>query len=79
MALKNGVGKNNITVRCMDVSENSGAPKSSILIEFSIINHPFWGTNIFGNTRIRPSNIPNLNCLSDKLLYTFMFLVSTLC
>jgi len=31
------------------VSENSGTPKSSILIGFSIINHPFWGTTIFGN------------------------------
>ena len=37
----------------MDVSENSGTPKSSILIGFSIINHPFWGTPIFGNTHIR--------------------------
>ena len=34
----------------MGVSENSGTPKSSILIGFSIINHPFWGTTIFGNT-----------------------------
>ena len=32
------------------VSENSGTPKSSILIGFSIINHPFWITPIFGNT-----------------------------
>ena len=33
----------------MDVSENSGTPKSSILIgffKFSIRNHPFWGTPI---------------------------------
>ena len=30
----------------MAVSENSGTPKSSILIGFSIINHPFWGTTI---------------------------------
>ena len=30
----------------MGVSENSGTPKSSILIGFSIINHPFWGTPI---------------------------------
>ena len=30
-------------VSYMDVSENSGTPKSSILIGFSIINHPFWG------------------------------------
>ena len=36
----------------MDVYENSGTPKSSILIGFSIINHPFWGTPIFGNTHI---------------------------
>ena len=36
----------------MDVSENNGTPKSSILIGFSIINHPFWGTPIFGNTQI---------------------------
>ena len=32
----------------MDVSENSATPKSSILIGFSIINYPFWGTPIFG-------------------------------
>ena len=36
----------------MGVSENSGTPKSSILTVFSIINHPFWGTPIFGNTHI---------------------------
>ena len=27
----------------LGVSKNSGTPKSSILIGFSIINHPFWG------------------------------------
>ena len=32
----------------MGVSLNVGTPKSSILIGFSIINHPFWGTPIFG-------------------------------
>ena len=37
----------------MDVSKNRGTPKSSILIGFSIINHPFWGpTPIFGNTHV---------------------------
>ena len=36
----------------VDVSENSGTPKSSILMGFSIINHPFWGTKIFGNTHV---------------------------
>ena len=38
----------------MGVSENSGTSKSSISIGFSIINHPFWGTPIFGNTHICP-------------------------
>ena len=36
----------------MAVSENGGTPKSSILIGISLINHPFWGTTIFGNTHI---------------------------
>ena len=36
----------------MGVSENGGTPKSPILIGFSIINHPFWGFTIFGNTHI---------------------------
>ena len=36
----------------MDVSKNRGIPKSSILIGFSIINHPFSGTSIFGNPHI---------------------------
>ena len=27
-------------------------PKSSILIGCSIINHPFWGTPIFGSTHL---------------------------
>ena len=40
----------------MGVSENSGTPKSSILRGFSIINHPFWGTPIFGKTHISPSH-----------------------
>ena len=34
------------------VSKNRGTPKSSILVGFSIINHPFWGTPIFGNTHM---------------------------
>ena len=40
----------------MDVSENSGTPKSSILIRFSIINNPFWGTPLFGNTHVEHNN-----------------------
>ena len=33
-------------------SKDNGTPKSSILMVFSIINHPFWGIPIFGNTHI---------------------------
>ena len=29
----------------LGVSKNRGTPKSSILIGFSIINHPFWGVS----------------------------------
>ena len=36
----------------MGVSKNRGTPKSSILIGFSIINRPFWGTPIFGNSQM---------------------------
>ena len=32
--------------------QKKGYPQSSILIGFSIINHPFWGIPIFGNTHI---------------------------
>ena len=36
------------------VSKNNGkTSKSSILIGFSIINHPFWGTPIFGNIQTK--------------------------
>ena len=37
----------------MGVSKNSGTTKSSILIGFSIINHPFWDTPIFGTPHIK--------------------------
>ena len=47
----------------LDVSENRGTPKSSILIGFSIINHPFLGTPIFGNT-----NFFSTFCLSELLV-----------
>ena len=47
----------------MGVSKNGGTPKSSILIGFSIINHPFWGTFIFGNTHIFQVHLFSI-CLS---------------
>ena len=37
----------------MEVSINGGTPKSSILIGFSHeINHPFWGTPVYGSPHI---------------------------
>ena len=57
----------------MDVSENSGFYPQIIhlLIGFSIIDHPFWGTTIFGNT-----HIPNI--LRALLLYPISALISNL-
>ena len=59
----------------MDVSKNKGTPKSSILIGFSLVNHPFWGIPIFGDTHIlslmRFSTIfPHKAHLSDKKCQT---------
>ena len=36
----------------LGVSTNGGAPKSSILIRFSLINHPFSSTTIYGNPQL---------------------------
>ena len=40
----------------MGVSKNNGTPKSSVFIGFSLLNHPYWGTPIFGNTHMNPMN-----------------------
>ena len=57
----------------MDVSENSGTPKSSILIGFSITNHPFWGTTIFGNTHM----LQKISSKTDSLtLRSFTHMIS---
>ena len=45
------------------VSKNRGTPKSSILVGFSIINHPIWGTPIFGNTHITWCRISSINSI----------------
>ncbi len=44
--------ENHLLKQQIDVSKNRCTPKSSILIGFSILNHPFWGTLIFRNTQI---------------------------
>ena len=57
----------------MGVSKNSGTPKSSILIGFSITNHPFWGTTIFRNTQIGSDMIffHERNCITFLLTQKF--------
>ena len=57
----------------MDVSENKITPKSSILIGFSIINHPFWGTPVFGNTHIPTWNLKNYPIFTGQF-GSFVFL-----
>ena len=50
MTLKN---QNEIAEKLKLVFPKIGVPpKSSILIGFSIINRPFWGTAIFGSTQM---------------------------
>ena len=49
---KNGIFSLSWNHFYMGVSKNRGTPKSSILIGFSTINHPFWGTTIFRITFI---------------------------
>ena len=57
----------------MGVSKNNGTPKSSILIGFSIINHPFWGTPIFGNTHVKShdqlkgANVRECSAITDQM------------
>ena len=46
------------------VFPNIGVPKSSILIGFSLINHPFWGFHsIFGNTQLETFSLGDLSVL----------------
>ena len=61
--------------RYMGVSKNWGTPKSSILIGFSIINHPFWGTSIFGNTHIVYIKIDRLyiSIIAVYIFHIFMY------
>ena len=53
----------------MGVSKNNGTPKSSILIGFSIINHPFGGTPNFGNTHITLTQ--TMHYFSEKILQIY--------
>ena len=53
----------------MGVSKNRDTAKSSILIGFSIINHPFGGTTIFGNTHIFGETLQNLFNTDSKNIH----------
>ena len=60
----------------VDVSKNNGTPKSSILRGFSIINHPFWGTPIFGNIQVKPVGLSPLRApdtIGLRVLRVFFF------
>ena len=53
------------------VSENSGTPKSSILIGVSIINHLFCGIPIFGNIHVCSKDFKKYsNVISNQYLTT---------
>ena len=54
----------------LDVSKNNGIPKSSILIGFSIINHPFLDTPMFGNTHF----VLLKGILEDKLVSSVAYM-----
>ena len=57
------------------VSKNSVTPKSSNLIGFAIINHPFWGTPIFGNTPNRdPRFLKCFNSDVNNMAFLWRFL-----
>ena len=55
----------------MDVSENSGTPKSSILIGFSIRNHPFWDTLFLETPRWVETT--NAGCIAETLVSSYGF------
>ena len=48
-------------------------PNHPFLIRFSIINHPFWGTPIFGNTLIHHLKVVGLGGFSDPFGPTNIF------
>ena len=54
LELSNGGWRMGLITPHLDVSENSGVSPQIIhlFIGLSIINHPFWGTPIFGNTHL---------------------------
>ena len=64
----------------LGVSENSGTPKSSISIGFSIINHPFWGTPILETPiyhhQLQPPSMILCNDVLRLRVQVFIFFLS---
>ena len=75
------VGEGNVLVKWQNMLLPDGGfpkmvgfpPKSSFLIGFSIINHPLWGTPIFGNTNFLFANNYNNWCIFNPLLLGGIF------
>ena len=59
----------------MGVSVNGGTPRSSNLIGFSIINHPFWGTPYFWKHPHGLSNKPDR--MTDNDWHQILVMVCT--
>ena len=51
----------------MEVSENGGTPISSILMGFSLLNHPFGDTSICGRP-LKSVDVGDLPAISHSLL-----------
>ena len=55
----------------MEISRNEGTSKSSILKEFSLINHPFWGyPHDYGNPHIFVTKMV-IFAISEQLIRKF--------
>ena len=59
------------------VSKTRDTPKSSILIGFSIINHPFWGVSLFLETPKMFSCFPGTNLRKMTGYHGFDFIFSS--
>ena len=57
----------------MGVSLNGGTPKSSILLGFSVINHPFWGYPYFWKHPIRGERILKQSKLTNNFVCRILF------
>ena len=55
MSLQSDVSKKKLDIKWV-FPKIMVPPNHSILIGFSIVDHPFWGTTIFGNIQIVCSN-----------------------